>query len=270
MPQDVGDTEPTSNPGLKGCTVPAPDGNFPALSIPQTPQDPQSLLLPAAPGRLLRPPAQHKARLARPESQPPPLIPFLSGCGGWTQTGSEEGIGGMGITWGPSPAAGTSAGRAQPGRRRREAGRRVSSRRLRRGPRPADADKAPGSRAPPPPASRPATQRHAHGPRPLRLSLVAPEATRLRPPPAATPPLPGRAGTRYGSPHLAARPDEGRAAPAGRDTCRGSLLSTAAPAVHRGQRGDRDNFPQVRNGAVRGSTGLASLMPFLETCKSRF
>lgn len=127
--------------------------------------------------------------------------------------------------WGPSPAAGTSAGRAQPGRRRREAGRRVSSRRLRRGPRPADADKAPGSRAPPPPASRPATQRHAHGPRPLRLSLVAPEATRLRPPPAATPPLPGRAGTRFGSPHLAARPDEGRAAPAGRDTCRGSLLA---------------------------------------------
>lgn len=200
MPQDVGDIEPTSNPGLKGCTVPAPDGNFPALSIPQTPQDPQSLLLPAAPGRLLRPPAQDKARPARPESQPPPLIPFLSGCGGWTQTGSEEGIGGMGITWGPSPAAGTSAGRAQPGRRRREAGRRVNSRRLRRGPRPADADKAPGSRAPPPPASRPATQRHAHGPRPLRLSLVAPEATRLRPPPAATPPLPGALGRGTGAP----------------------------------------------------------------------
>lgn len=177
----------------------------------------------------------------------------------------------MGITWGPSPAAGTSAGRAQPGRRRREAGRRVSSRRLRRGPRPADADKAPGSRAPPPPASRPATQRHAHGPRPLRLSLVAPEATRLRPPPAATPPLPGALGRGTGAPTwLRGRTRDAPHQQVVTPVAAACFLSTAAPAVRRGQRGDRDNFPQVRNGAVRGSTGLASLMPFLETCKSRF
>lgn len=139
----------------------------------------------------------------------------------------------MGITWGSSPAAGTSAGdlgKAQPGRRRREAGRKVSSRRLLRRPRLADEDKAPDSRAPPPPASRPATQRHAHGPRRLRLSLVAPEATRPRPPPAAAPPLPRRAGALCGSPHLAARPDEGRFAPADRDTTNSSSLSISAPS----------------------------------------
>lgn len=179
----------------------------------------------------------------------------------------------MGITWGSSPAAGTSAGdlgKAQPGRRRREAGRKVSSQRLPKRPRLTDEDKALDSRAPPPPASRPATQRHAHGPRRLRLSLVAPEATRPRPPPAAAPPLPGRAGALCGSPHLAARPDEGRFAPADRDTTDSSSLSISAPAVHCGQKRDRDNFPQVRNGALRGGTGPASLMPFLETCKSRF
>lgn len=85
----------------------------------------------------------------------------------------------------------------------------------------ASEDKAPHSLAPPPPASQPATQRHAHGQRRLGISLAARVAPRLRPPPTAATPLPGPAGTRDPSAHLARRPQLG-------GTCERVLTSATA------------------------------------------
>lgn len=75
MPQHVWDTKAISN----AASQRGPAGNFPALSITPTPQDPRSRRL------LLRPPSQDQARPAGPELQPPPLSP--SSRPGWVDPG---------------------------------------------------------------------------------------------------------------------------------------------------------------------------------------
>lgn len=160
----------------------------------------------------------------------------------------------MGFTWGRSPAAGTSARRVKPGSRsaRRAArsppDRSPDAQDSQRSQRPADANKAPDCPAPPPPASQPAKLRHAHGPRRLPISLVAAQG---RPAPS-----------RGWSARWPWRP--------GRGASRGQIGTPPAcfpflPQRFRvGQTGDRDNFLQARNGTLPGSTGLASVVPFLE------
>lgn len=152
------------------------------------------------------PPAQDKAKAAGPELQPPPLSPsspagvhgprreVRGASGEWALPGARQRgppQGGQSRETVTPRAAGRSAAGNSPGV---EAGTAASPA--------ANADKAPDS-TPPPPASRPVTQRHAHSPHPLRISLVGPAAARLRPPPTAAPPLPRREGTACENPLLA-------------------------------------------------------------------
>lgn len=75
MPPDSGDTKPTSNQGLKGCQPSgSPMVTFPPSPSPKLPRT-RRASPPPSPGRLLRPPAQDKARPSGPELQPSPLSP---------------------------------------------------------------------------------------------------------------------------------------------------------------------------------------------------
>lgn len=124
MPQDVGDTQPTSHQDDS-----QPSGARRELSRPLHPPNSPALAEPPLPGSgpPPAPPSPGRGQAQRAGAAAATSTRFLSGGGGRTRTGSARGIGSTGITWGGSPAAGTSAGRAQPGSRHSEAGRRVGS-----------------------------------------------------------------------------------------------------------------------------------------------
>eukprot|EP00071_Canis_lupus_P021259 XP_013970481.1 uncharacterized protein LOC106558992 [Canis lupus familiaris] len=184
----------TKPPRFKGRPASrAPHANFPALPLPVTARDSRGL-----------PPTQGKARPGRPGRRgslrffPLPLRPGREGAG--CRRGGGRGaraLPGAGARRPFLGGEGKAGGRSRRGRRGGDAGRREA----RRAPKASDAagpaageDKAPRSPAPPPPASQPATQRHAHGRRRLGTSLAAPppgSAHRTRPPR----PFPARGGS---------------------------------------------------------------------------
>lgn len=225
MPQHVWDTKAISN----AASQRGPAGNFPALSITPTRQDPRSR-------RLLRPPIPGPGPARGAGVAAAASIPFLS-----------AGVGGPGrvVRIGSGARALPGAGARQRGPRQRRQNRGPSERgrqegQLRAALRvskagnaaspAADEDKAPDSQPPPPPASRPATQRHAHGPRRLRISLVARQppgsAHRSRQPR----PFP-RACLRGESRPLALRRGAASWAPAGGDAGGRSWLFVSALAI---------------------------------------
>lgn len=221
---------------------------------------------PPAPGRLLRTRSPGQGQALRARVAAATSIPVSSGCGGWTQTGSEEGTGSPGITW---AAARASAGRAQPGSRRRDAGRAVGAGWLPRCPRPATQP------APPPPQIKRPTPgpRRPRPPSPLRSVTRAalagsgfhwwprrPPGSARRPRPPR--PFPGARGRGAGAPGWP-RALRGALAPAARSPSRPQRAVV-------GQQRDRDNFLQVQNGALPASEGLRSGVPPLETHRSRF
>ncbi|CAD7672363.1 unnamed protein product [Nyctereutes procyonoides] len=181
MPRDLGGR----GPNLRGLKGGQPRGR-PTLTFPPSPSA-------SPPGTRGASPTQGKAGPAGPEGQPPLLSPSAPAGAGGRRLPARRGSGRTGITWGRSATAGASAGRAKPGSAHGAAGGRDAGRReARRAPKASDAagpaageDKAPRSPAPPPPASQPATQRHAHGRRRLGTLLAAPppgSAHRPRPP----------------------------------------------------------------------------------------
>lgn len=194
MPQDLGrgsDWASKQPPRFKNLlSIQAPEGNFPAL--------PRTRRASPSPGsrRLLRSERRQARRAGVAAATSSPTSPAEAGrprresrkeWGARALPGAERRRGKEGRSW----EAVTGRRAKRPVRDRDTDVSPGAQGRVRSQPR-ANEHKAPGSRpsAPPPPASPPATSRHAHGPRRLGTSLV-PDSPMPRPRPRTPRPFPG-------------------------------------------------------------------------------
>lgn len=244
------------------------------VTFPPSPSPPNSLGLAEPPLPRLRaassaPPAQDKARPSGPEWPPPPPSPSSPAEAGGPRREASKGLG-------AHASPGAAARRREPpqGGHSREAvagdaGGAVGAGRLSRSPRPATQPAPPQTKIRRPargPSAPSLSARYAASrarPAPAPDFIGGPGGRSPRPPPAAAPPLPGRARGRG-----ARAPGRPR-----RPTGHAERWRLCFPFLPRRpavwQQRDRDNFLQVQSGALPGSEGLMRAAPLPEPPRSR-